>query len=93
MTQQPPSAARRQFGRDVAVNVLANLIAAAILYLLAVAGRYVAANLGLMMLALVFLLAAVLFLWMLRSGYLDEDKLVGRRGRPVQPGRGRPAKR
>ncbi|MFI1194304.1 hypothetical protein ACH4T9_13745 [Micromonospora sp. NPDC020750] len=41
---QPAAAARRKLARDVGVNVLANLIAAAIIFLLAVAGDFLAAN-------------------------------------------------
>ncbi|WP_405099622.1 hypothetical protein [Micromonospora sp. NBC_01412] len=41
---QPAAAARRKFARDVGVNVLANLIAAAIIFLLAVAGDFLTAN-------------------------------------------------
>ncbi|MFF3869096.1 hypothetical protein [Micromonospora sp. NPDC001898] len=41
---QRAAAARRKLARDVGVNVLANLIAAAIIFLLAVAGDFLAAN-------------------------------------------------
>ncbi|EEP73517.1 hypothetical protein MCAG_03844 [Micromonospora sp. ATCC 39149] len=92
MPDQPPNTAPRQFGRDILVNVLANLVAAAIIYLIAIAASYIKANPGLAALALAFLSSVALFLVGLRLGYFDEDKLIGRRGRPYQPGRGRPAK-
>ncbi|MFI0795007.1 hypothetical protein ACH4OY_20315 [Micromonospora rubida] len=41
---QPAAAARRRFARDVGVTVLANLVAAAIIFLLAVAGDFLTAN-------------------------------------------------
>ncbi|WP_141725139.1 hypothetical protein [Micromonospora pallida] len=50
MTEQPPSAGPRRFARDIAVNVLANLIAAAVIYLLAVIasaiGRVIDSGIG-----------------------------------------------
>ncbi|MFE0588892.1 hypothetical protein [Micromonospora echinospora] len=93
MTEERPSVVRRLVGRDFRINVLANLvanlIAAAIIYLLAVAGRYVTANPELVVLALSTLASAGLGLWVMRR--LDRSHIVGRRGVPHQPGRARPA--
>ncbi|TDC81887.1 hypothetical protein E1193_13365 [Micromonospora sp. KC606] len=71
MTGPSPAAARQKFARDVAVNVLANLIAAAVIYLLAVTGRYIAANPIAVVSAVILLLCGGSGLWMAHTGHVD----------------------
>ncbi|WP_433343849.1 hypothetical protein [Micromonospora sp. CA-111912] len=69
---QPAAAARRKLARDVGVNVLANLIAAAIIFLLAVAGDFLTAN-PLIVAGVAILLAATagigLYVWFDRRDF------------------------
>jgi glucose-6-phosphate-specific signal transduction histidine kinase len=52
----------RKLARDVGVNVVANLLAAAVIYMAAVAGGYLQSNEGLMKFALLLVLTAVFVL-------------------------------
>jgi phosphatidylglycerophosphate synthase len=74
-----------KFARDVLVNVIANLIAAAIIYLGAVAAGYVPASFWIVATAMTVLILAIavpvvlyfgLKAWVVKRGYSDQAKAI-----------------
>jgi uncharacterized membrane protein len=74
LDEQPRTRLRPAFARDVLVNVLANLIAAAIIYLLAAAANLLPRNTVVIRAAVLILVGAVAYPAMIFSGLIRNPK-------------------